>query len=245
MSHRDAPEARDISTQPRRPAIVGRQARRSESTRRVLLLAGRALFSEKGLYESRVEEITERADIGKGTLYRYFRSKEDLIVAVVAAGFDDLRRSVSEVITGSEGMEARVEAIVRAHVAFFAGNQDLMRIFHQVRGMLKFNRPEWKPLRASLEAHLAFLSAAVRDAAGAERMTARQGRELSILMFGTISGVLSVRVAVDPKAKAEGAMVSILAALGSAAPVIAGGSTGAPARRSRGLAAPRTGERRR
>jgi AcrR family transcriptional regulator len=66
------------------------------SARRELLPAGRKLFSGKGLYESRIEEITESADVGKGTLHTYFRNREALILAVVTGGFDDLRRQVEQ-----------------------------------------------------------------------------------------------------------------------------------------------------
>src|SRR5689334_11196198 len=78
------------------PITSSRRSRRMASTRQGLLSAGRNLFNDKRLYESRVEEITERADVGKGTLYRYFRNKEALILAVVEAGFDELRRRVQE-----------------------------------------------------------------------------------------------------------------------------------------------------
>lgn len=199
----------------RRSGISDRRSRRTASTRRVLLLAGRSLFSEKGLYESKVEEITEKADIGKGTLYRYFASKEDLVLAVVEAGFDDLRRRVKVGLAPRERLEARVEAIARAHVEFFAENADLMKIFHQVRGVLKFARPEWRPLRASLESHLEFLEEELRQARGAERLGRRQLQDLAILIFGSISGTLSIRLATDPGAGIGVGASGIVTALGA------------------------------
>jgi AcrR family transcriptional regulator len=168
------------------------------STRQGLLSAGRKLFSDKGLYESRVEEITESADVGKGTLYRYFRNKEALILAVVEAGFDDLRRRVQERTAEVDNVDQAIEAIAEAHVHFFADNQDLMRIFHQSRGMLKFNRPEWRPLAASLERHVEFLSGELRRCVSGARASRARLRDLAGLLFGSVSGILSVRVAVDP-----------------------------------------------
>jgi len=176
----------------------GRRARRMASTRQELLLAGRKLFSDKGLYESRVEEITETADVGKGTLYRYFRNKEALIVAVVETGFDDLRRAVEERVARATGLDRAIEAIAEAHLRFFADNHDLMRIFHQARGMLKFDRPEWQPLRTSLDGHLRFLTAELRRFGNGARLSPARGRDLAILLFGGLSGTLSVGIAVDP-----------------------------------------------
>ncbi|MBI1951313.1 MAG: TetR/AcrR family transcriptional regulator [Acidobacteria bacterium] len=228
----------------RRPAVVDRRARRMASTRRDLLLAGRTLFSEKGLYESRVEEITERADIGKGTLYRYFRSKEDLILAVVDAGFEDLRLRVAERIAGRDRLGARVEAIARAHVEFFAENADLMRIFHQVRGMLKFNRTEWRPLRGSLRAHLAFLAAELRQAGDSARMGERQIEDLAILIFGSVSGTLSVRIAADPKAEIATGALGVVAALRAMCQGLLALANGRPVRPPGREPAPGTARRR-
>jgi AcrR family transcriptional regulator len=55
----------------------------AERNRRRLLDAAGELFSERGL-EVGVGEIAERAGVGRGTLFRNFPSKEDLIAAVVA-----------------------------------------------------------------------------------------------------------------------------------------------------------------
>lgn len=226
------PEGSDLVSGARNAEVAGRRARRMASTRREILLAGRALFSEKGLYESRVEEITERADIGKGTLYRYFRSKEDLILAVVDAGFEDLRRRVSERISRRDRLEARVEAIARVHVEFFAENADLMRIFHQVRGMLKFNRPEWRPLRDSLEAHLAFLKTELRRVGGVNRLGHQPARDLAILILGSVSGTLSVRIAADPNAEIAAAASGVVTALRSMCGGLVARTNGRPVRQA-------------
>jgi len=192
---------------------VGRRERRKAITRQDLLLAGRKLFSEKGLYESRVEEITRTADIGKGTLYRYFRNKEALILAVVTAGFDELRHRVAERTTGAVDLDAIVAGMVAAHVGFFADNEDLMRIFHQVRGMLKFNRPEWRPFRKSLATHLTFLADELaRDPEGRKLGPARR-HEQAVVLFGSVSGSLSTSVASNPHAAIRPMAPALTAAL--------------------------------
>jgi AcrR family transcriptional regulator len=192
------------------------------STRQGLLSAGRKLFSDKGLYESRVEEITEMADVGKGTLYRYFRNKEALVLAVVEAGFADLRQRVAARTDHARDFDAAIEAIAEAHVGFFADNPDLMRIFHQVRGMLKFDRPEWRPLAASLEGHLEFLAGTLRRLDHGSRAGRARHRDLAGLLFGGVSGALSVHVAVDPRAEIASMRPLLVAALkGMARPFVA------------------------
>jgi TetR/AcrR family fatty acid metabolism transcriptional regulator len=44
-----------------------------------ILLAGISIFAEKGYQETKISEIAERADIANGTIYEYFKNKEDLL----------------------------------------------------------------------------------------------------------------------------------------------------------------------
>jgi AcrR family transcriptional regulator len=195
------------------PEPPGRRERRKAVTRRDLLLAGRKLFSEKGLYDCRVEEITERADIGKGTLYQYFRNKEELVFAVVQMGFADVARRTSERAGNATRFEDIVSAIVESHLAFFRENPDLLKIFHQVRGMLKFNCPEWRPLRRILGEHLEVLAGELRRGAPKQGLGHARARELANLLFGSVSGWLSVRMATDPRSSVEPAPPGLTEAL--------------------------------
>ncbi len=61
-----------------RPAIQ----RRAEATRRDLLEAARAVFTERGFADASMEEIGERAGVSRGPLYHYFDDKRDLFRAV-------------------------------------------------------------------------------------------------------------------------------------------------------------------
>lgn len=60
-----------------------RTDRRRAVTRGRLMDAARALFAEKGVEATRINEITERADVGFGSFYTHFSSKEEITEAVV------------------------------------------------------------------------------------------------------------------------------------------------------------------
>jgi AcrR family transcriptional regulator len=63
-----------------------RVARRKQKTQEILLQVALGLFSEKGIHWTKIEDITERADIGKGTFYKYFPTKEALIRILYSGG---------------------------------------------------------------------------------------------------------------------------------------------------------------
>ena len=191
---------RHVTASDNRSAVavrIGRRERRKSATRAMLLRAGRRLFSERGLYESTVEELADRAGIAKGTVYLYFASKVELVRAVVEAGFEELEGHVSAAVKGQRTLGGIVGRIVEAHVAFFAANPDLMRIFHQVRGILKFHRPEWRPLRVPLDRHISHLAQLLARAPSPLRGRVPEGRAMAMILFGSVSGACSVRAAVE------------------------------------------------
>src|SRR5271169_4664392 len=58
-----------------------RRQRRSAETRERLFHSALELFAQKGFAETTVEDITEAADVGKGTFFNYFPSKDHILLA--------------------------------------------------------------------------------------------------------------------------------------------------------------------
>src|SRR5213595_1705224 len=58
-----------------------RRQRRSAEIRERLFRAALTLFAKKGFTETTVEDITEAADVGKGTFFNYFPSKDHILLA--------------------------------------------------------------------------------------------------------------------------------------------------------------------
>jgi AcrR family transcriptional regulator len=93
----------------------GRQARRREQTRRRLLDAARTLFAQQGLESTRINEITEQADVGFGSFYTYFESKE-AIVRVVLEEVAVTAGATIERLTAD--LEDPAEVVAVAHCSF-------------------------------------------------------------------------------------------------------------------------------
>ena len=70
---------------------LAHRARNPEVTRREILEAARAEFSERGLDGARVDRIAERADANKRLIYHYFNSKEELYSTVLEDVYREIR----------------------------------------------------------------------------------------------------------------------------------------------------------
>ena len=182
----------------------GRRELRKEATRRELILAGRKLFGERGLYESRIEDLTSMAGVAKGTIYGYFDNKEELILAVEVAGLRALLDHVQGRVAGARTRRDSVRRMVAAHFEFFEANIDLVKLFHQVRGMLKFDRREWEPLRAGLEEYVKDLARLLVGRANAAGAPTAEDREAAELLFGSVSGITSLGIALRAGGSRQG-----------------------------------------
>ena len=60
-----------------------RVQKRAKRTRKKLKDAALDVFSEQSIDATTVEDITEKADVGKGTLYQHFEDKEEIVVTLV------------------------------------------------------------------------------------------------------------------------------------------------------------------
>src|SRR6516225_6593756 len=69
-----------MATKPYAPPS-SRRERRSLEIRERLFRSALQLFAQKGFAETTVEDITEAADVGKGTFFNYFPSKDHILLA--------------------------------------------------------------------------------------------------------------------------------------------------------------------
>ena len=102
------------------PFVIGssvestdRRTRRSAETRERLFVAAVRLFAEKGFAETTVEDITNAADVGKGTFFNYFPSKEHVLIAFSDMQLGKLERFVEIVRNGKESMRAFFRAMTQ------------------------------------------------------------------------------------------------------------------------------------
>ncbi|HEX6468415.1 MAG TPA: TetR family transcriptional regulator [Streptosporangiaceae bacterium] len=77
------------------PAPTGRRERKKQRTREALIDAAFALFAEKGFEATTVEEITDIVDVSSRTFFRYFSSKEDVVLTFHEEQFEAMKAALA------------------------------------------------------------------------------------------------------------------------------------------------------
>jgi AcrR family transcriptional regulator len=88
-----------------------RRQRRSTETRERLFRAALRLFAEQGFAETTVEDITNSADVGKGTFFNYFPSKEHILIAFSDMQLSKLQATVDQMRARPEPMRSFFRAM--------------------------------------------------------------------------------------------------------------------------------------
>lgn len=99
-------------------------------------------FAELGFRGTDVQVIADRAAVGKGTVYRYFHSKEDLFWAAAFDVLVRLDKHLAAAMVGVDGACARLRAAAVAHAGFFDANPQYLEMFVQERAEFRGVGPE-------------------------------------------------------------------------------------------------------
>ncbi|MCZ6464329.1 MAG: TetR/AcrR family transcriptional regulator [Proteobacteria bacterium] len=107
----------------------GSRAEKKAQSRRKILESARDVFFRDGFMAANLDEVAERAGVAKGTLYRYFESKADLYVAVLADNGRVFLEKMSEAASGSGSAVERLERLSGFYLEHWTRHREYFQIF--------------------------------------------------------------------------------------------------------------------
>jgi AcrR family transcriptional regulator len=116
-----------------RPRDEGLAERRREE----ILEAATRVFAERSIRGTDVQEIANRVGVGKGTIYRYFPSKDELFLATVRRGLDALHGTLDGILREDAPPRARLEKVFRTFLGFFEERPELVEVLVQERAAFR------------------------------------------------------------------------------------------------------------
>jgi len=118
-----------------------RVSRNGEKTdkREQILQAAATVFAAKGFFGARVSDIAGKAKVADGTIYLYFKGKEEILAALFALAMNRFLDRARSELASLEGAEARLEKLAHFHLEQVGSNRDLAVVFQvELRHSQKF-----------------------------------------------------------------------------------------------------------
>ena len=179
------------------PACLSRRDRERLARRRAILDAALAVFAEKGYEGATLDEIAERAEFGKGTLYNYFPGGKE---AILFALFDELHEGLARVIrdeldrTAGDAVATydRFQGLIAAIIGHFMQHQSAFMILFKEAQRCVF---EAKPEQAAYlidwrDRIMALIEEPIRAAVDAGQLRALPPHGIAHVLMGNIRGYL-------------------------------------------------------
>lgn len=124
---------------PRTEATARSDEAAAPGKRDVILRAATTIFARSGFFNSQVADVAREAGVAAGTVYLYFRSKDDLLVSIFERNMKDARTEARAALQGIADPVQRLCALARLHLDRLGRDRDLAVVFQvELRQSVKF-----------------------------------------------------------------------------------------------------------
>jgi AcrR family transcriptional regulator len=132
------------------PLMLPRKEREKIARQQDILKAARELFLSKGYHNTTLEEIARHAEFGKGTIYNYFTSKEELFYGIIEQLANETFELIKAALATPGGAREKLTAYAKSIIMQSRSNADLFRLIFQ-----EIHRPDnqgYKEMPSKLDA---------------------------------------------------------------------------------------------
>lgn len=168
---------------------VGRKEREYLVHREEILSAAEKVFAAKGFFLTTMSDIAREAEFGTGTLYKYFRSKEELYFTLIDEKVEEINRLVKDELSQRTSAVERIKKALALQFEFFERNRDFFRIYISER-----NRFEWtvkdelgKGLHEKMVTYINILAEVMRQGIDREEFRLMNPMDLAHALVGIVN----------------------------------------------------------
>jgi AcrR family transcriptional regulator len=95
--------------------------------------AAASVFAEKGFHGASTKDIAERMGIKQGSLYYYFKSKEEALSEVCLYGIEDYVQRMEDIASSDQPFEAKLMATITSHLASYREKNEALKVHNDER----------------------------------------------------------------------------------------------------------------
>jgi TetR/AcrR family fatty acid metabolism transcriptional regulator len=123
------------------------------------------LICREGLKSVTMERVAQETGIAKGTIYLYYRDKQDLLDEVKSSSVAPMMKAVEEILRGDDPPDRRLRSFALAYLRYFDEHRDLFRVLIYEREVVRVQGSRYQSdrYRRLLESTAQVIDQAVRD----------------------------------------------------------------------------------
>lgn len=184
-------------------AIQDRREREKQLRRDSIIRSAETCFSEKGFEGATMQEISDKAELSKATLYLYFKSKEELYLTVCTQGLEQFGETLQEAVEREVRAEDRVKAVYRAYIEQSLRDPMMFRVLQDTfieRVRRNISEDVIGEINGIIRRWLEYGSQLARE--GVEKGVFRQGLDtygLSVAAWRMATGLIELALLKDPQ----------------------------------------------
>ncbi|NQS88405.1 TetR/AcrR family transcriptional regulator [Patescibacteria group bacterium] len=153
-----------------------------------IMEAAESIFAEKGFYLTTVEEIAQKADLGKGTIYLHFENKRGLFLSIIERKLDILLKKIEEGIKEGDSPAEKIRLATEIHFKFLEKNRNFFKIIHIFSNQFKKGMGEelFKKVVVKNSRYLEILQTLIERATKKKEIKSLNSKKLAVILVGIV-----------------------------------------------------------
>jgi len=171
---------------------MNRRERERHWRRQYILSVAEKLFAKNGFYRTGITEIAKASEFGIGTVYQFFKNKEEIYATLVGRRFDNLFELIKEATSKAGTPTEMIKALIKTKLYFFQKNYDFLKIFISEHGEVFVHvREDWRrELRKKYHAYIDFVAKIVEEGIKKGEFKDLPPKEAATLIIGSCNALI-------------------------------------------------------
>ena len=175
--------------------------------------AAMRVIARKGMASATMQEIADEAGIAKGTIYLYFRDRDDLVEKAFESAMNDLHKRVDEALETEGNFEQKFRAVLAAQIGFFQANREFFRLYISLRypeGNAQQQRRQKRHCQPQYQSRVERIAGVLEEAMNRGEIRRMDAMRLALFIIEGSSAVIIERV-LDEAPPTEEADIELIA----------------------------------
>jgi AcrR family transcriptional regulator len=158
------------------------------------------VISRKGMASATMQEIAEEAGVAKGTIYLYFRDRDELVEKTFETAIGELHKRIDAALDSEGSFAERLRAVVTAKLRFFNENREFFRLYHTLRmpeGTATQQRRQKRTCQPQYRARVDRLAGHLKLAMDAGEVRPLDPKRLALFLIETSTAIVLERLSED------------------------------------------------